>query len=87
MNTKAVVIISILLFAMLTSVVYAFVQQTIAREAQREALVQKMAAEVARNEAEKLRFESEAQRAIAVKTMEQFQTALLELDALKKRCK
>jgi Na+-translocating ferredoxin:NAD+ oxidoreductase RnfG subunit len=87
MNTKAIVIIAILSFAMLTSVVYAFVQQTIAKEVQREALEQKMASEVARAEAERQRIEAEMQRVVAEDTMGKLQTALQELELLKKRCK
>ena len=87
MNTKAIVIIAILLFATLTSVVYAFVQQTIAKEVQREALEQKMTAEAARAEAERQRIEAEMQRVVAEDTMGKLQTALQELELLKKRCK
>lgn len=87
MNTKAIVIIVILLFAMLTSVVYAFVQQTIAQEMQREALEQKVLSEAARVDAERCRDEAEKQRQIAERIMGQYQTALIELDQLKKKCR
>jgi type II secretory pathway pseudopilin PulG len=87
MNTKAIVIIAILSFAMLTSVVYAFVQQTLAKEAQKQAVEQKMLAEAARAEAERQRIEAEMQRVVAEDTMGKLQTALQELELLKKRCR
>lgn len=40
MNTKSAVIISILVFVSLVSVVYAFVQQTAAKRAERDAVIQ-----------------------------------------------
>jgi uncharacterized protein HemX len=87
MNTKAIVIISILIFVTLGSCVFAFVQQVRAKEAQKEAVEQKMSAEAARAEAERQRIEAEMQRVVAEDTMGKFQTALQELELLKKRCK
>jgi uncharacterized protein HemX len=87
MNTKAIVIISILILVTLGSCVFAFVQQVKTQEAQKEAVEQKMSAEAARAEAERQRIEAEMQRVVGEDTMGKLQTALQELEQLKKRCK
>ena len=87
MNKKAIVLITVLAVIAMTSIVYAFVQQTLAQKAQREALEQKMTAEASRAEAERQRIEAEMQRVVAEEIMQKYQTALLDLELLKKRCK
>lgn len=80
MNRKAVITIFILIFVMLVSLAYAFVQQTAAKRAWRYVEELKMQHDVARIEAEN-------QRKLADKVAAQYQTALRDLELAKQKCK
>jgi F0F1-type ATP synthase membrane subunit b/b' len=87
MNTRAILIISVLVFLTLTFGVFGYTQRIQAEVAATEAFNQKMAAEAAQAEAERQRIESEMQRVVADDTMEKYQSALQDIELLKKRCK
>ena len=87
MNRSALVIISVLIFVTLTFGVFGYTQRIQAEIAATEVLNQKMAAEAAKAEAERQRIEAEMQRVVAEDTMGKLQTAMQELELLKKRCK
>jgi hypothetical protein len=87
MNTKAIVIIVCLIFIALVFGVFGYTQRIQAEVALTEANNQKLGAEVARAEAERQRIEAEMQRVVAEDNMGKLQTALQELELLKKRCK
>jgi Tfp pilus assembly protein PilN len=87
MNWKWGTIFGILVFVTLVSMVYAFVQQTLAKNAERSAVlardqaeIQRMAAEVAKVEADKQRMAAEEARLLYEKTR-------IELEELKKKRK
>lgn len=83
MNWKWGTAFGILAFVTLVSIVYAFVQQTQAKEAERSAVWARDQAEVQRTAAEAAIAEADKQRMEAEKVMALCQTTLAELEKLK----
>ena len=87
MNWKWGIAFGILVFVTLMSVVYAFVQQTLAKEAERSAILARDQAEVQRQAAEAARAEAEKQQVAAEASRMLYQKTLSELEELKKKRK
>ncbi len=80
MNWKWRIAFSAMCFITMVSMVYAFVQQTVAKAAQRDAEAQKEQALMAKTEADR-------QRLLAEQSMVLYMTTLKELEELKKKLK
>jgi hypothetical protein len=87
MNLKWRVTFGILVLIMLISIVYAFVQQTVAEATQREAIAQKIVADEQRVIAEQAKLEATRQAAIAGQQTSLYMQALKECEELKKKRK
>lgn len=87
MNWKWGTAFGIMVLITLVSMVYAFVQQTIANESRKEAEAQKVLAEQQRLLAEQARTAAEQQRAEAEKQAALYFSTRKELEELKKKRK
>ena len=85
MNWKWRTAFGILVLVTLISIVYAFVQQTLAKQAERSAILARDQAEVQRMAAEAARAEAEKQRAMAEQAMTLYEKTRIELELSKKK--